>query len=55
VHQVRAGQRIGQNYGLVTAVSETAVNIKEVVQDAGGEWVERVSKLELQESKETKK
>jgi type IV pilus assembly protein PilP len=55
VHQVRAGQRIGQNYGTVTAVSETTVNIKEVVQDAGGEWVERLSKLELQESKETKK
>jgi type IV pilus assembly protein PilP len=55
VHQVKAGQRIGQNYGLVTGVSETAVSIKEVVQDAGGEWVERLSKLELQESKETKK
>lgn len=55
LHQVRTGQRIGQNYGLVTGVSETAVNIKEVVQDAGGEWVERLSKLELQESKESKK
>ena len=51
LHQLRVGQRIGQNYGLVTGVSETAVSIKEVVQDAGGEWVERVSKLELQESK----
>jgi type IV pilus assembly protein PilP len=55
VHQVRVGQRIGQNYGLVTSVSDNAVNIKEVVQDAGGEWIERLSKLELQESKETKK
>jgi len=55
VYQVRVGQRIGQNYGLVTGVSEIAINIKEVVQDAGGEWVERLSKLELQESKETKK
>jgi type IV pilus assembly protein PilP len=55
VHQVRVGQRIGQNYGLVTAVTDNAVNIKEVVQDAGGEWVERQSKLELQENKEAKK
>ena len=55
VHQVRVGQRIGQNYGLVTSVTESAVNIKEVVQDAGGEWVERQSKLELQENKEAKK
>ena len=55
VYQVRVGQRIGQNYGMVTGVSESAIDIKEVVQDAGGEWVERMSKLELQESKETKK
>jgi len=33
-------------------VGEQEVAIREVVQDAGGEWVERMSKLELQESKE---
>jgi type IV pilus assembly protein PilP len=55
VFQVRVGQRLGQNYGLVTSVTDSVINIKEVVQDAGGEWVERLSKLELQESKETKK
>jgi type IV pilus assembly protein PilP len=55
VHRVRKGQRLGQNFGLVTDVTETVVDIKEVVQDAGGEWVERMSKLELQESKESKK
>jgi type IV pilus assembly protein PilP len=52
--QVRPGQRIGQNFGVVTRVSEDAVNIREVVQDAAGEWVERMAKLELQ-SKETRK
>lgn len=55
VYQVKAGQRLGQNFGVVTSVSEQAVNIREVVQDAAGEWVERMSKLELQESKETVK
>ena len=55
VYQVRAGQRIGQNYGLVTGVGENVVTVKEVVQDAAGEWVERLSKLELQEGKESKK
>ena len=53
VYQVRAGQRLGQNYGLVTSVTENAVNVKETVQDASGEWVERMSKLELQDSKES--
>jgi type IV pilus assembly protein PilP len=55
VYQVKLGQRVGQNYGLVTSVGEGAVNIRETVQDAGGEWVERMTKLELLESKETKK
>lgn len=50
VHQVRSGQRIGQNFGVVTQVTERAVNIREVVQDATGDWVERMSALELQDS-----
>ena len=54
VYQVRAGQRIGQNFGIVTRVSDDAINIREVVQDAAGEWVERMAKLELQ-SKENRK
>lgn len=52
VFQVRVGQRIGQNYGVVTAVSEVAVDIRETVQDATGDWVERMTKLELLEGKE---
>jgi type IV pilus assembly protein PilP len=55
VFQVRVGQRIGQNFGLVTRVSDGGVDIRETVQDAAGEWVERMTKLELQESKETGK
>ncbi len=57
VHRVAAGQHIGPNYGLVTSVTEAAVNIKESVQDATGDWIERMSKLELQvaQGKETKK
>jgi type IV pilus assembly protein PilP len=54
VYQVRVGQRIGQNFGIVTRVGDDAINIREVVQDAAGEWVERMAKLELQ-SKENKK
>jgi type IV pilus assembly protein PilP len=55
VYQVKSGQRLGQNFGMATRVTEGAVDVREVVQDAGGEWVERMSKLELQESKETGK
>ena len=55
VHQVKVGQRLGHNYGRVTGVTETVIAIKETVQDAGGEWVERTTQLELQESQEQKK
>ncbi|MGZ3181150.1 MAG: pilus assembly protein PilP [Telluria sp.] len=54
VHQVRTGQHLGQNYGLVTGVTDTAISIKETVQDAAGEWVERMAKLELQDAKDSK-
>ena len=54
LYQVRAGQRIGQNFGVVTRVGDDAVDIREVVQDAAGEWAERMAKLELQ-TKENRK
>jgi type IV pilus assembly protein PilP len=51
IYQIKVGNYIGQNLGLVTGISETAVDIREVVQDASGDWVERKAKLELQETK----
>ena len=51
IYQVKVGNYLGQNLGMVTGVSERAIDIKEVVQDAAGEWVERRAKLELQESR----
>ena len=52
VYQVRTGMRLGQNHGVVVAVSDAAVDIRETVQDATGDWVERMTKLELLEGKE---
>jgi type IV pilus assembly protein PilP len=54
LHQVRPGQRIGQNFGIVTRVGEDAVDIREVVQDAAGDWVERMARLELQTKENAK-
>ncbi len=49
LYQVRAGSYLGQNYGRITKVGETEVSLREIVQDAGGEWIERTAKLQLQE------
>ncbi|GAB3462163.1 hypothetical protein GCM10027321_23580 [Massilia terrae] len=49
VYQVKTGMRLGQNFGLVTRVTDSVIDIREVVQDAGGDWTARMSHLELQE------
>jgi type IV pilus assembly protein PilP len=51
IFRAKAGNYVGQNLGRITAVTESEVQLKETVQDASGEWVERNAKLELQESK----
>ena len=51
IYQVKVGNYLGQNLGVVTGITETSVEIKEIVQDAAGDWIERQAKLELQETK----
>lgn len=50
LYQVKPGDYIGQNYGKITRISETNVSLREIVQDAAGEWIERTTALQLQES-----
>ena len=49
LYQVKVGDYLGQNYGRVMKIGETDLSLREVVQDAAGEWTERVSTLQLQE------
>lgn len=49
LYQVRVGSYLGQNYGKVTKITETEVTLREIVQDAVGEWIERVATIQLQE------
>lgn len=49
LYQVRVGEYLGQNYGLIQAINENAVTLREIVQDAAGEWTERPAELVLQE------
>jgi type IV pilus assembly protein PilP len=48
-YNVKAGDYLGQNFGRITKISETDITLREVVQDAAGEWIERTSTLQLQE------
>jgi type IV pilus assembly protein PilP len=49
LHYVKLGEYIGQNYGKVTRIDETELTLREIVQDAAGEWIERTTTLQLQE------
>ena len=47
--RVKSGNYLGQNFGLITDISESSIKLKEIVQDSGGDWTERVSTLTLAE------
>lgn len=49
LYQVRLGSHLGMNYGRVIKITETEVTLREIVQDAVGEWIERPATLQLQE------
>ena len=49
LYQVQLGNYLGQNYGRITAITETSIQLREIVQDPTGDWIERTTSLELQE------
>ena len=49
IYHVKKGNYVGQNFGLVTQISDSEVTLREIVQDSAGDWSERTSTLNLQE------
>jgi type IV pilus assembly protein PilP len=47
LYQVKPGDYIGQNYGRILRITESEIVMREVVQDAAGEWIERNTTLAL--------
>jgi type IV pilus assembly protein PilP len=45
--RVKVGNYLGQNFGRITEITESAIKLKELVQDSAGDWTERVSTLTL--------
>jgi type IV pilus assembly protein PilP len=52
VYQAKVGNYLGQNFGVITKMNDAEVLIKELVQDAAGEWTERETALRIQEKKQ---
>jgi len=54
LYQVRPGNHLGQNYGVILGVSDSEIKLKELVQDGAGDWTERSSSLQLLQPQERK-
>lgn len=48
LYQVKVGNYIGQNYGRITKITDSEIMLREIAQDAAGEWIERKVNLQLQ-------
>ncbi len=55
VKQVKLGDYIGLDFGMVTKISDTEIELRELVQDSAGDWSERKSSLYLQSKEGSKK
>jgi len=49
LYRVGVGNYMGQNFGLITSITDSQIQLRELIQDAVGDWTERQSTLQLQE------
>ena len=50
IQQAKVGNFIGQNYGMITKITDSEVTLKEIVQDdLSGDWIERETIITIQE------
>src|SRR5436309_12423274 len=50
IYQIKVGNYMGQNFGVVVEITDAEVRLKELVQDGAGDWTERSSTLQLAEA-----
>ena len=49
IHRVKPGNYMGQNYGKIVKITESEVDLTEIVPDGLGGWIERPASLALSE------
>ena len=47
IHRVQAGNYAGENDGRILSVTETEINISEIIPDGLGGWIDRMASLSL--------
>lgn len=51
VHQIYLGSYLGPNYGKVLSISENEISLRELIQETGGEWIEKITAIPIQENR----
>ena len=49
IHKISVGNYIGQNYGKITKITDSEIEVSELVTDGMGGWLERLAGLSLVE------
>jgi len=55
LYRVKSGDFMGQNFGRIIDITESAVKLKELIQDSGNDWKEEERLLLLQDEQEARK
>lgn len=55
VKQIKVGDYIGLDFGMVTKITDKDIELRELIQDSAGDWSERKSSLYLQSKEGSKK
>jgi type IV pilus assembly protein PilP len=55
VKQVKVGDYVGLDFGMVTQITDKEIVMRELIQDSAGDWSERTSSLYLQAKEGSKK
>ena len=55
LYQVKVGAYLGQNYGRIKSIGDAEMVLREIVQDAAGEWIEKDTTLQIRENLASKK
>lgn len=51
IHRVVVGQYVGQNFGRIIKINDGSLTVRELIQDATGEWKQQIVNLEMQAKK----
>ena len=47
LHRVKMGEHMGQNFGMITKITDNEIVMTEIIQDSSGNWIEKNTSINL--------